>query len=69
MMGADDVRRLLAQACEAAGSQRAWAEQNGLSSAYVNDVVTGKREPGAAILQRLGLEKVVIYRPAQGSER
>lgn len=68
-MDVDDVRRLLAQACEAVGSQRAWAKQNGLSSAYVNDVVTGKREPGAAILERLGLEKAVVYRSTKDQGR
>jgi hypothetical protein len=61
-MDAQDVRRLLANQCQAAGSQKAWAEANDLSSAYVCDVLIQRRDPGESILAALGLERVVTYR-------
>lgn len=61
MMDALDVCRLLRQACKAAGSQQAWAAQNGVSPAYVSDVLNARREPGDSILAALGLRRVVKY--------
>ena len=52
----DDVRSLLLAACDAAGSQVAWARQWGISTGYVNDVLKGRKLPGPKILQALGLE-------------
>lgn len=52
----------LRAACERAGSQKRWAQINGVSDAYVCDVLSGRREPGDAILNGLGLERVVSYR-------
>ena len=62
MMDAQDVRLLLANQCQLAGSQKAWAEMNDLSSSYVCDVLMQRREPGDSILAALGLERVVTYR-------
>jgi hypothetical protein len=58
----DDVIALLKKRCEEAGSQRAFAANNEISPQYITDVLRGKREPGAMILEALGLEKVVFYR-------
>ncbi len=33
----------------------------GVSSAYLHDVINGRRDPGKSILQPLGLRKVVTY--------
>lgn len=60
-MTIDEVRLILAEACRKAGSQVAWAKANGVSQAYVNDVLRLKREPGDAILQGLGLERATVY--------
>lgn len=49
-------------------SQAAWAKKHGLSPAYVSDVINGRREPGKAILEALGLERVVSYR-VKGDEK
>lgn len=49
-----DPRQELRAACDAAGSQKAWAAAHGLSAAYVSDVLRGK-PPGDAILAALGL--------------
>lgn len=43
-------------------SQAQWAREHGISPGYVNDVLNGRREPGKAILEALGLERVVSYR-------
>lgn len=60
-MTADDVRKMLAQACEKAGSQRAWAKRHNLSAAYVTDVLRGHRAPAEAICKALGIKQVVTY--------
>lgn len=49
-------------------SQAAWAKKHGLSPAYVSDVINGRRDPGKAILEALGLERVVTYR-VKGGEK
>jgi hypothetical protein len=58
----DHVLALLRRRCDEAGGQKAWAKANGVSAAYVCDVLNGRREPGDGILRPLGLEKVVTYR-------
>ncbi len=63
-MTLDEVLALLAKQCERAGSQVAWAKANGVSGAYVSDVLARRREPGESILAALGLERVVTYRKA-----
>jgi DNA-binding transcriptional regulator YdaS (Cro superfamily) len=62
-----DVCACLRRACRAAGSQQAWAAANGVSSAYVSDVLNARREPGEAILRALGLRKIVRYVKARNS--
>lgn len=54
------VRRLLQKLC-AECSQKEFADQHGISPQYVHDVITGRRMPGASILNALGLRKRVIY--------
>lgn len=56
-----DVCGRLRAACRAAGGQQVWAQQNGVSPAYVSDVLNARREPGDSILTALGLRKVVRY--------
>lgn len=60
-MTVDQVREILFRACEKAGSQRQWAMRYGLSNAYVNDVLSSRRDPGEGILVALGLRKIVTY--------
>lgn len=54
----DEVRERLRAAIRDAGTQKAWAEQAGVSAAYVNDVLKGARRPGEAILRALGLARL-----------
>jgi hypothetical protein len=69
-MTLDEVIALLRRRCEAGGGQNAWAKANGVSGAYVSDVLSRRREPGQSILDPLGLEKVVGYRrKSQNSSR
>ncbi len=69
MMTTEDVREMLFDACYEAGSQSAWARCADVSQAYVNDVLRGRREPGEAILQALGLERVTAYRKRGGKAK
>lgn len=62
-MTADEVRDKLRAACQEAGGQTAWARQVELGSAYVSDVLSGRREPGPAILKALSLARAVDYQP------
>jgi DNA-binding transcriptional regulator YdaS (Cro superfamily) len=59
---ADDVRRLIRDKCNEAGSQRQFAVNVGVSQAYLSLVISGQREPGEAILAALGLARTVGYR-------
>ena len=44
-------------------TQAAWAKAQGISPAYVSDVLNGRREPGPKILEAVGFHKVTAYRP------
>lgn len=52
----------LQRSCDRLGSQRAWAAKHGVSAAYVSDVLMGRKEPGPAILEPLGLIAETVYR-------
>lgn len=62
MLTEQEVMDRLRAAVAAAGSQRAYAEQIGVSQTYLSDVLTGNRTPGEKILTALGLEAVMMYR-------
>lgn len=53
---------LLAMAASVGGSQTKLAEQLGVSVAFVNGVIKGRKAPSGKILKLLGYEKVVAYR-------
>ena len=61
MLTETQVIERLRAACEAAGSQRAFAQAHQFTPAYVHDVLHGRRPPADRILDALGLERVVIY--------
>jgi hypothetical protein len=52
----------LAKDVSAAGSQAQWCVKNRISTAYINDVLKGRRDPGQKILDALGFEAVTLYR-------
>lgn len=57
-----EVCRRLSAACAKAGSQKAFAEKHGISTAYLCDVLNARREPGPSVLDAIGLVKVTRYR-------
>ena len=57
---------LLSDEVKKAGSQKDLAKKFGVSAQYVSDVLNGKREPGEAILEPLGLRKVIVYELVEG---
>ena len=57
-----DVCRLLTDACTAAGGQNEWAKRFGISPSYVSNVLHSRCEPGRAMLEALGIVRVVMYR-------
>ncbi len=59
-----DVCRRLSEACKEAGGQGAWAALHGVSPTYVSSVLHARIEPGRAILEPLGLVRVIVYREA-----
>ncbi|CAX25993.1 protein of unknown function [Methylorubrum extorquens DM4] len=54
----DDVRARLSTAIREAGSQKAFAEQAGVSRPYLNDVIAGRRPAGDRVLAALDLRRV-----------
>src|SRR5690348_2357481 len=61
-MNARSVRKLLREACTAAGGESAFARQAGVTQQLVSLVLTGRREPRGKILDVLGLKMVVEFR-------
>ena len=55
------VRARLRAAAEALGSQRALAEEAGVSDAYMSDVLNGRREPTDAICVVIYMKRATIY--------
>lgn len=56
-MNREEVKELLRQQVDAEGSAYAWARRHGVSPAYTLDALAGRRAPGPAILQAMGVEK------------
>lgn len=67
-MTAEEVRALLRQRVDEAGNANVWSRRHGVSHAYTQDALAGRRAPGPAILAALGLEKVdVTYREREAA--
>ena len=65
-MTKQEVLKILKIACNAKGSQRAWAKDNGFSDAYISDVLARKRELSDNVCRSLGFERIVSYRKLNG---
>lgn len=59
ILTADAVRARLAR--ETDGDVAGWARRNGLSRAYVYMVLSGDREPSAAICTAIGVRRGTAY--------
>ncbi len=64
-MDANQIIELLKKACAKAGSQKAWAGAQGLSQAYVSDVLQRKRGISDSVAKALGYRAVVTYQKLQ----
>jgi DNA-binding transcriptional regulator YdaS (Cro superfamily) len=62
MLPAERVLNDLRKACDAAGSQVAWAEANDVSPALLSETLSKRRDLSPAVLSALGYERVVLYR-------
>jgi transcriptional regulator with XRE-family HTH domain len=61
-MTRSDVLKILRDQITIAGSQRKFALQHGISPAYLNEVLHGKRPPGPVILKAIDIELEYYYR-------
>lgn len=61
-MNEKQIISILKKECEKLGSQKAWADANNLSRAYVCDILQERRGISEAIAKALGYEQIVIYR-------
>lgn len=59
------VRRHLQTRVDAAGGQKAFADQIGVSPQYVCDCLKGRRDIGKSIANALGYEPVTMYQPTE----
>lgn len=55
------VNNALSDACVVAGSQKAWAQENGISPQFVCDVLQGRRAPTDRLARALGYRRVVSF--------
>lgn len=60
MLTEQNVRSLVKQRLEGK-TQRELASELGISTTYLNDYLNFKRSPGSALLDALGLRRVVMY--------
>lgn len=72
MLDAMEIHRRLSQASRKAGSDAALARQIGITRQSLADVLSGRREPGPAVLSYLHLRKVAagrtLYTPFEPDE-
>mgnify|MGYP003425451917 FL=1 len=66
---AQDLIDILRVRCQERGSQKGWAKDHGLSPAYVNDVLQGRREISDNFAALLGFERRVIFFDVQDVAR
>jgi hypothetical protein len=54
------ILRRLREECDALGSQARWADQHGVSSQYVSDILAGHRIVSDKIAEVLGFRRVWV---------
>lgn len=62
------VMDMLRERLDEAGSQKQLAAEFGVSTPYLHDVLHGRRLPADAVLDALGLERVVTYRKKEEAD-
>lgn len=61
MLSEQDVIARLRAAVSEAGGQRAFARKVGLTPAYVNDMLRGRRAIAEKVLDVLSIERIVVH--------
>jgi hypothetical protein len=64
-MNEQEARARLIDAINAAGGQRAFANQHHFTVGYVHDVIYGKRALADRIARAIGLERITVYQEAR----
>lgn len=62
MLTQKELLKELQKAVKEAGTQKEWAEQNGVSTAYLNDILRSKRDISEKVAARLGYVPVKAFR-------
>lgn len=65
----EQLKKHMERQRERYGTWLGWAKAIGVSPAYISDVWLGRRDPGAKLLDAMGLERVVEYRPKKKEEQ
>jgi hypothetical protein len=66
-MDADGVRKMIREKMEALGcTLKEMADMDGVSPAYLSDILHGRREPGKKVLDAHGMKKCVYYEFKEG---
>jgi hypothetical protein len=60
-----DLRDIVRAAIGQNGTQKAWADEAGISQAYLSDFLKGSRGAGPTILKAIGFEPTPYYRKAE----
>lgn len=61
LLSEDDVRGMLDRAVKRAGSQAAFCREHRLPPSLLNEVLSGKRPPGGAVIHALGVTRATGY--------
>jgi len=61
----EEMLQELKRQIELAGSQRAWALKNGVSTSFLNDTILGRRKISAPLAKKLGYERKIIFASEQ----
>lgn len=58
-----NLRRLLAERCELAGSRSEWARRHRIPLSVVSETISGKRDPSPAVINAMGFLRVERFIP------
>jgi DNA-binding transcriptional regulator YdaS (Cro superfamily) len=63
------MRKIITEKIDRFGGQTAWANRHGISVAYVNDIVMGRKSISPRVARMIGYERRTIYqrRNAKGA--
>lgn len=69
ILDSSGILSLLRLKCAEEGSQKSWADKNGVSPAYVSDILQERREISDRIAESLGYRKIVVFAKTEVSEK